>query len=126
MTTWCPSHLQDISQLSNYYTQISLDAVITKNLHFPTAIYIDAVDTDGTIRTGTALFPNDSTLSDEHDDTGFAYAASILLYNVRSACATQSYKECQSLTDTLTALRAKHPLQRWHDPTHGRWDTWPQ
>lgn len=122
MTNWCPAHLQDIAQLSNYYSQIGLDAVITDNLHYPNAIYIDAVDVNGTIRTGTALF---SPESGEYEAVGFAYSASIVLYNVRLGCAAKKLPSCADLTETLEKLRADNPLRRWHDPTHGRWDTWP-
>lgn len=55
MTNWCPSTLLDVSQLNAYYKQAVLDDAYNKNLTFPNAIYIDAVDEKGLIRTGTKL-----------------------------------------------------------------------
>lgn len=50
--TWCPLHLQDVSQLTNYYNQFILDTASNKSYAFPNAIYLDAVATGGLIRTG--------------------------------------------------------------------------
>lgn len=74
MTAWCPLHLQDISQLDNYYRQLVLEKSFTLGYDFPNAIYLDAVDVNGTIRTGTALFGYGITESSNHTITGYAYA----------------------------------------------------
>lgn len=89
MTQWCPETLLDISNLENYYKQITLEEtiqnvlknvfptglpdsskqvgplsselkdldipVLDTNWGYPNAIYINGVDVDGTIRTGTNL-----------------------------------------------------------------------
>lgn len=66
MTTWCPTRLIDVSQLSNYYAQLPIAAALTNNAwDLPNAIYIDAVDAGGTIRTGTRpLSADDSPTCD--------------------------------------------------------------
>jgi hypothetical protein len=53
MTQWCPERLLDVSQLTNYYKQNTLDAAYAAGFEFPNAIYIDAVTPGGLIRTGT-------------------------------------------------------------------------
>ena len=73
MTDWCPMSLRECSQLSNYYNQILLDEVITNNWHYPNAIYMDVIGPDGVILTNYT----DGT------PRGFAYADSVVLYNVR-------------------------------------------
>eukprot|EP00299_Pterocystis_sp_00344_P008054 c2896_g1_i1.p1 GENE.c2896_g1_i1~~c2896_g1_i1.p1 ORF type:complete len:276 (-),score=54.65 c2896_g1_i1:97-924(-) len=52
MTRWCPPTLLDVSQLTNYYKQLTIDAAFENGWDFPNAIYIDAIDVDGTIRIG--------------------------------------------------------------------------
>jgi len=54
---WCPSTLLDVGQLGNFYAQIAIAAAYAGNpsegWDLPNAIYIDAVDVDGTLRIGT-------------------------------------------------------------------------
>jgi len=123
MTDWCPPHLQDISQLTNYYNQLVLEAAFANQLDFPNAIYLDAVDQDGTIRVGTQLFP-DSTDQDTLT-AKYAYVSNFLLYNLRKVCGSSTSSQCVSLKTLLLANRAQYPLQIWNDPTHGRLVNWP-
>jgi hypothetical protein len=56
LTNWCPENLQAISQLAAYYNQLPFDHAIANNWDLPNAIYLDVLDTDGTIRTGMVLY----------------------------------------------------------------------
>jgi hypothetical protein len=49
---FCPPTLLDIGQLHNYYNQLMLEKSHTNEWGFPNAIYTDAIDSHGTIRTG--------------------------------------------------------------------------
>jgi len=120
MDNWCPPTLQDISQLTNYYNQLPLEAAFVKQWDFPNAIYIDAFDKDGTIRTGTQLFPEM-----EHEATCYSYATTLLLRNLRKGCGTKSDGDCGALGVLLGKMRAQYPLQRWDDSMHGRRTNWP-
>ena len=73
MTDWCPPTLQDIGQLANYYKQITLEEAYVNGWGFPNAIYIDGLDWDGTIRTGTQLLNGRKRDTDHNTD---AYGAS--------------------------------------------------
>eukprot|EP00049_Salpingoeca_infusionum_P017911 m.354925 g.354925 ORF g.354925 m.354925 type:complete len:471 (+) comp17136_c0_seq1:67-1479(+) len=125
MTDWCPMTLQDISLLINFYNQVALDAVITQDLHLPNAMYIDAVDVDGTIRTGTQVFSPEAP--QEHGATRYAYVDTFALYTLRKACKTLSPKPsvCHDMDLVLQERRAKYPLTRWSDVAHGRHTDWP-
>ena len=55
---WCPPTLMDVAQMGAYYKQLTLELAYTNfdaGWSFPNAIYLDAVDVDGTIRVGTTL-----------------------------------------------------------------------
>ena len=60
MTKWCPDTLLQQSQLHNYYLQRDLEDAYQNikqgkdSWDFPNAFYLDAADTDGGIRVGTA------------------------------------------------------------------------
>jgi hypothetical protein len=130
--TWCPLHLQDECQLTNYYSQIAFhQAVINASYGMPHAIYIDAVDFNGTIRTGTTLFgPGypEGWVPQQHGTTGFSYVAAMLLVNVRRACTQQPLLNRSACNDTMTLLLQKYstnPVQRWNDTAHGRHEFWP-
>jgi len=59
MHQWCPLHIMDISQLSNYYWQTPLTMMVehatNASWDLPHAIYIDSVGPGGTILTGLRL-----------------------------------------------------------------------
>jgi hypothetical protein len=52
VSPWCPATLLDVAQLSNYYNQVVINAALENGWGLPNAIYIDAVDVGGTLRTG--------------------------------------------------------------------------
>jgi len=133
---WCPETLLDIAQLENYYKQISLDETIrsaredvVNGMGFPNAIYINAVDVDGTIRTGTQnLWGAKRGTDAAHYLTSYAYVDTLVLYNVLVGCkrfSNGSSGECKSLVDTLDSRRAKHPAVFWDQPELGRLTNWP-
>ncbi len=107
--------------------------VILNSLHFPNAIYIDSVDHNGLIRTGTGLFGPASARAAASDpgnvQTGYAYADTIVLYNVRRICSALPVAlvppECALLTTLLAQRRALNPFATWSDPAYGRLVGWP-
>jgi len=143
MSDWCPMHLLDLSQLTNYYNQIALDAVITRNLYFPNAFYLDALEPNGLIRTGNLLLQvnddnnnnndnnNDNNYinnkRDDHGTTAYCYVDTVLLYNLIQGCQAFSIKPniCVTLRQFIEARRALNPLQLWNDPEYGRLQNWP-
>jgi hypothetical protein len=119
---WCPPTLQDISQMTNYYNQLVFEAAVAHNWTMPSAIYLDAVDVAGTIRTGTGLFqssPNDPSNAE------YAYVDTMLLLAVQDACRTTTSPQCDSWIAKLRARRSLYPSQRWDDGVHGRLTNWP-
>ena len=140
---WCPESLLDIANLENYYKQITLEKTIqilllnpTKSLvnwGFPNAIYLNGIDIDGTIRTGTQVLwgknrnENDIT----HQLSSYAYVDTLLLYNVLLGCNNNNDNKvmsdsCIELQNMLVDRRAKHPLTRWTDERFGRQEVWPE
>ena len=129
---WCPPCLQDVSQLTNYVGQIAFRTALAEGWTPPNAVYLDAVDADGAIRTGTALFGPTSaggvsaSASDPaHATTAFAYVETMLLLAVRRVCGTSGGDACAQWADTLQQRCDQRPYARWDDGTHGRLVTWP-
>jgi len=125
---WCPQTLLDCAQLENYYKQITLEEVISQvDYGFPNAIYINAIDWEGTIRTGTeVLWGGQRDGSDpNHQTSAYAYVDTMLLYNLRVACGGDENGQCGVLKSTLEARRSKYPAQYWDDVTFGRLVDWP-
>ena len=123
--TSCPLALMDWSLLMNYYNQRVLDLAYSEgatnpNTDFPNAIYLDAVDTSGLIRTGTSKI---NPLLQEHLTDGYAYAATLIAANVRRLCRGRS--DCFNLQKSIEDERAQYPLSLWDDPKHGRLLSWP-
>jgi hypothetical protein len=123
--TWCPPTLLDQSQLENYYAQQTIEETITvPGYRLPNAIYINGVDWDGTIRTGTQVewgaVRNFHDL--EHYKTGYAYVDTFILNNLMIACANENEKSvaCKAKQEYVQSRRAKHPLQTWEDAAFGR------
>lgn len=128
MTEWCPLTLLAIGQLTNYYSQKSIDLVITEQLGFPNAIYIDALDEQGSIRTGIGLpgVSLNQIHDDDHLNTRFCYVDTILLWNVQKSCALYWLPECSHVQRILENRRMTNPFQVWNDTYHGRLDSdWP-
>jgi len=113
VSSWCPMRLLEISQLTNYYNQRVLDAIYLEGaddpaVDFPNAIYIDAIDTEGRIRTGPELLNPAPALREEPPSAattegggggggggggssdvataGFAYSATLVAANIRRFC----------------------------------------
>lgn len=122
----CPMSLQETGQLNNYYNQIVLEGVFQEGqqnaaVDFPNAIYIDGLDVDGQIRTGTdRLNPSMLSAGAGASQQGYGYSATVIASTIRRLCRNSSAKECTSLTAAAAAARAKHPVQTWHDEAHGR------
>ena len=162
VTAWCPRQLQAKGQWINYYYQIVFDFVSDTmrrdyaakralGFRLPNAIYIDAVDHDGTIRTGEQVFwppghhggtASDTTgtaaaaapASTSHGDARYSYLGTLLLSSTRWICSGQQPSRsgrkpdpvtCANITAMLEAHRAKYRTQRWHDPGHGRLANYP-
>ena len=133
MKGWCPPTLMDLSLLANYYSQRTIEAAYEDDdSDFPHAIYIDGIDTDGTIRTGTSpINPLSSsrrlaTQSADHATTAYAYAATLVGANLKRLCKDPSTgATCAPLKDLVEAERAKYPTQRWQDEKYGRLSAWP-
>ena len=144
---WCPRTLLEESQTASYYKQISLEAAHRQGWDFPGAIYLDAVTSDGAIRTGPTLLPQppadggESSNSDGDGDgdvpngtASYAYADTLVAANLRRLCGAAALGAasdaaaadvCAALNATLAARRAQHPLRRWDDPATGRVADWP-
>ncbi|CAE8631146.1 unnamed protein product [Polarella glacialis] len=141
MTSWCPPALMDLSLLSNYYNQRVLEAAFRQgasdsSVDFPHAIYIDAIDHGGLIRTGTAKI-NPSLQAavshagkheqQQHESDGYAYAPTLVAANVRRLCRRVASPQavCARLQAAVEAVRAEHPVRLWEDAEHGRHIDWP-
>lgn len=136
--SWCPGSLQEVGQLTNYYNQIALEYAFIESLtddavRFPNAIYIDGIDSEGSIRTGTArinpLEEKTKGWLDDHGQTRYSYAATVIGATVHHLCRIPSsatmQAACAGLAQAVQAARAAHPYQRWNDTAHGRLDSWP-
>lgn len=130
--TSCPETLMDWGLLANYYNQKVLDLIYSEgfsnfNTDFPNAIYLDAVDLGGLIRTGTArITPLHRPVDHRavgHATDGYAYAATLLAANVRRLCRQRD--DCSSIASQVEEERRKHPLSLWEDSDRGRLAGWP-
>ncbi len=132
---WCPPTLLDISQLENYYKQISLDEAVSKSAEgwrLPNAIYLNGLDWYGTIRTGTRVLwgadRNHNDVNNTHATTAFAYVDLFILTNLQVGCASApstSQATCAKLKDQAQTRREAYPQTFWNDPTFGRLVNWP-
>ena len=91
----------------------------------PGAIYIDAFDVNGTIRTG--LHTGGTAGGDARGNASYAYVDTLLYFNARAGCATaaRNATACAALLQALDAQRALRPLLLWDDAAHGRHASWP-
>jgi len=121
---WCPQTLLDVAQLSNYWWQLSLEKAYANGWGFPHAIYINSVDWEGVVRTGTQLpWGRDRSPDAAHATTGYAYAATVVAHNLRLACGGDGGGDpalCIKLGEKLDARRAANPLTVWDEPALGR------
>mmetsp|Transcript_8059 Transcript_8059/g.21120 ORF Transcript_8059/g.21120 Transcript_8059/m.21120 type:complete len:460 (+) Transcript_8059:65-1444(+) len=131
LTSWCPVTLLDAVQLRNYYLQAALDATAAgdaaglPSLQPPGAIYLDALDTNGSIRTGEQTATTAATWAS--GTTSYAYVDTLLYFNARVGCsaAARNASACTTLLAALQARRALRPLKKWVDAEHGRLASWP-
>ncbi len=128
---WCPQTLLDISNLENYYKQITLDEVYNGIGDYPNAIYINAVDYKGLIRTGTEVLwggnGNGRSTNEEHKETGYAYVDSIIGYNINQICnkiSTSHESNCAKMQYVIENRRQQFPIKLWNDSTYGRLVDW--
>jgi hypothetical protein len=139
---WCPKNLMDISQLSSYYSQIAVEESYQRSFTddgnqskvltaFPNAFYLDALDYDGTLRTGPQLLDGsergDMNSNLDTKDSRYAFVDTLIAYNARVACArrTTNSEGCDSLLDRTDERRSKNRLKRWSEPDLGRHNDWP-
>lgn len=128
---WCPQTLIDLAHLENYYNQWTMEEALERKHGFPNAFYINGVDVDGTIRTGTQQ-PWGTVVSDdgEHQTTKYAFVATVLAWNLHLGCSrgtgatVPTPHGCAAMKATLTAIRDAYPVRRWSDPQYGRYVTW--
>eukprot|EP00929_Paragymnodinium_shiwhaense_P001067 TRINITY_DN101295_c0_g1_i1.p1 TRINITY_DN101295_c0_g1~~TRINITY_DN101295_c0_g1_i1.p1 ORF type:complete len:465 (+),score=47.19 TRINITY_DN101295_c0_g1_i1:111-1505(+) len=126
MTDSCPMSLQETGQINNYYNQIVLEGAFNEGenntaVDFPNAIYIDGLDADGKIRTGTdRLNPKMLGSNTDPQTAGYGYSATVIAATVRRLCRASTAVGCKDLTDAVNSARAKHPVQTWDDAAHGR------
>ena len=133
----CPETLLDIANLENYYKQITLEETYNNmiknegNWNFPNAIYINAVDFDGTIRTGLEVLwgKNRNPQDTEHATTSYAYADTLIAANLINSCthaniSTNDKENCEKLMTTLNTRRSLYPSKFWDDKEYGRLSSW--
>lgn len=141
--TQCPLHLMDMSLQANYFNQPVFDASVSApGYDMPGAIYMDGIDVNGTMRTGSDLFGpfyggiGGPGAGPTNGTARYAYVDTMLLATVRRLCGltgADGYGKGAGLVDdaTLTALcpayvavleaqRALYPTQEWVDTVTGR------
>ena len=135
--TWCPDTLLDIAQLESYYNQIAMDEVLDHDdWSFPNGIYLNGLDRDGTVRTGTQVLWGGIRNKDDidHWTTAYAYVDTIIAVNIKISCSSISKssrvdsdvsKLCHTLTNKINKRRELYPLSLWDDAAMGRSTTWP-
>jgi hypothetical protein len=122
---WCPETLLDVAQLASYYNQLSFETAFQAHHAFPMAFYLDVLDYDGTIRTGTQLLDGADRGSSDFKDSKYAYVDTVLGYNLRKSCPTNIEQGCAALAEKLRSRRQAYPLQLWDDFYYGRHRDWP-
>eukprot|EP00816_Leptocylindrus_hargravesii_P007346 CAMPEP_0196806444 /NCGR_PEP_ID=MMETSP1362-20130617/6343_1 /TAXON_ID=163516 /ORGANISM="Leptocylindrus danicus, Strain CCMP1856" /LENGTH=594 /DNA_ID=CAMNT_0042179925 /DNA_START=46 /DNA_END=1830 /DNA_ORIENTATION=+ len=131
MTEWCPDFCLDTSQLQSYYNQAPMeDAHSNPDWGFPNMIYLDAVDVDGTIRTGTQVMfgHKRSDNLEEYWLSRYAFVDTLLAYNLGVACSrlpAQNQTLCDETLEVLEERRSRYPVTLWDEPKYGRHADWP-
>ena len=141
ISKWCPSTLLEIAQLSSYYDQVAIEEAFLASFispdhcsdspkaAFPNALYLDGLDTRGTIRTGIGLADvvpdGDDGMKQEY--RRYAYVDTVVAYNAELACrlASNEGNGCRDLRRAVAQRRQLFPMQRWDDLEHGRHSDWP-
>jgi hypothetical protein len=126
IASWCPRTLLDVTQLSSYYNQVSINRAFEdfESSTFPMAFYLDSLDYDGTIRTGSQLLdgyesPNGNA---EHASDSYAYVDTVLAYNTRRVCRMEGNQtdSCVALVHAIDDRRSRHPVSTWSEAKYGR------
>lgn len=131
MEDWCPDFCLDTSQLQSYYNQAPMeDAHTYSSWGFPNIIYLDAVDVDGTIRTGTQLMfgHRRSDNLEEYLIERYPFVDTLLAYNVGVACGSLAQGNRTRCDETLVLLeerRSRYPMTLWDETKYGRHKDWP-
>jgi len=115
LDNWCPPTLLDIAGLSNYYVQRAIEAAYLSGEMVPNAFTFDAVDAEGTIRTGHDLIAGGerkAATAAQHT-AKYAMTATLALINVPKSANT-------SWVQSMHALRLKFPLAAWDFELYGR------
>jgi hypothetical protein len=131
----CPPTLMDISQLHNFYSQINMEKSHANGWGFPNAIYLDGLDADGTIRTGTMPLQGGSRDSDPtHYDTKYAYVDTMIYANINRGCDVSTRRlrgsggpstlQCNNMLGISEDRRAVYPITLWEENTYGRHVKW--
>ena len=121
MCVHCPDYLQTL-----------LDLSVTEGYDLPVVVGIDAVDVNGTMRTGPQLFgqfyPTPAVPAHPHGTAKYAFVDTVLLATVRRLCGSPVPPPsglCDAYTAVLQRQRALFPTHTWSDPATGRNPTWP-
>jgi len=118
-TAWCPMTLVEMERLRNFYSQVFLDRLSTRDDYAPPgAVYLDVLGDEGEILTGPS----------GEDSHGFAYVDTLLLWSVQQACRASpppSHESCATAMNALSQCRMRFPLTRWEDVASGRHQDWP-
>lgn len=125
--SWCPRTLLDVAQLSAYYNQVSINRSFedVESSTFPMAFYLDSLDYDGTIRTGSQLLDGYESpgWNAEHASDSYAYVDTVLAYNAHRVCSGEENNEsssCTALMQTIKDRRSRHPVNTWSEAKYGR------
>ena len=140
--------LMQLSQLTNYYQQVALNGTLNAiteeqwaddRNQFPNAIYLDAVDCGGTVRTGQLPLADPTRprppghgpngYGQNHETARFSYAHLLIHYNIRKACATNArgHAHCAEFVAKTKKFSDEFPVNTWKNTAFGRWPNsqWP-
>ena len=130
---WCPEGLEDIGTLTSYYKQLSLEEAFLRakngeGWEMPNAIYLDALDVDGTIRTGDTLMNGLLRSGGTNGNAKYAYADTMIWFTVKKGCERDGAdgELCKKTMDMIEARRDKYPVELWSDALYGRSTNWPE
>jgi hypothetical protein len=128
MTEYCPMSLQANSLFKNYYHQTAFEIAVKNKWGLPNAIYLDAIDYNGTIRVGPEEFGDGLPTSDRiNGKAKYTYTATFALINLNRVCPSRhSSEDCEKLYGIVEERRALYPITHWKDEYYGRHDTWPE
>ena len=138
----CPRSVLEIAQLTNYYNQIPLDEAYLAHVNddderevfFPHAFYLDAIDYGGTIRTGTTtLYGQERKESEaQHRFARYTFVDTILGFNLRNVCKVKRVVGtssdggiCDQYATYVKSKRSENPSLLWQEPEMGRLNDWP-